>query len=153
MGYRYPLAAVLRVRELAAEQEERTLARILAEIERLHLAMQRNDTELLQAGETRMTAFAPAALPAMHLHALYAAAAELRARGALLRTQLNAFEELRRQQLEKYTEAYRRRELMVTLRDKDRAAWSAARNASEEKAASEAFLARRMRDARNVSGN
>jgi hypothetical protein len=142
MSYRYPLAAVLRVRELVAEQEELKLARIHAEIDRIKAGMRQTEVELAQAAETRKSAFATAALPAMHLHALYAATDELHARGALLRKQLATFEDLRRRQVLAYTDAYQKRELMASLREKDRAGWSAERDAMEERAATEAFLAR-----------
>ncbi len=123
MAYRFSLAPVLRVRELAVEQEERTLARVHAEIERLRSGIARAEADLLEAAAGRQQAFAAAALPAMHLHASYAMAQELRARIGLLRKQLVTFEELRRQQVARYEEAYRGREVLAGLREKDRAAW------------------------------
>ena len=146
MAYRFALASVLRVRELAAQQEERTLARILGEIERLRGAIERSEVELAEAAAGRQQVFAAASLPAMHLHASYAMAQEIRARGGLLRQQLANFEELRRLQIVRYEDAYRRREVLVSLRDKHRDAWVVARTRQEGKAADEAFLARRHRD-------
>ena len=147
MAYRFSLAPVLRVRELAAEQEEQTLARIAAEIERLRSAIDRAEADLLQAAAARQQAFA-SLLPAMHLHASYAMAQEIRAHGGLLRKQLAAFEELRTQQIARYEEAYRRREVLRSLRDSDRDAWMLAQNRRDGKAADEAFLARRHSEAR-----
>ncbi len=148
VAYRFSLAPVLRVRELAAEQEEQTLARIAAEIERLRSAIDRAEADLLQAAAARQQAFGASSLPAMHLHASYAMAQELRAHGGLLRKQLAAFEELRTQQIARYEEAYRRREVLRSLRDSDREAWMLAQNRHDGKAADDAFLARRHREAR-----
>ena len=146
MAYHFKLAPVLRVRELAAEQEEQTLARIAAEIERLRSAIERAETDLLQAAAARQQAFGASSLPAMHLHAFYAMAQEIRAHGGLLRKQLAAFEELRTQQIARYKEAYRRREVLRSLRDSDREGWMLAQSRRDGKAADEAFLARRHRD-------
>ena len=152
MPYRFALAPVLRVRELAAERVEQTLARITAEIERLRAALEQNARDLLETGRARQQALASAALPAMHLHASYARAAEHRAREAALRKQLQAFEQLRVQQVARYQEAYRSREVLVSLQAEQRSAWNAGEAKREAKAADEAFLgryARALREARS----
>ena len=146
MAYRFSLAPVLRVRELAVEQEERTLARIHNEIDRLRGGIACAEADLLEAARGRQQAFTAASLPAMHLHASYAMAQELRVRAALLRKQLATFEELRTQQVARYEEAYRRREVLAGLREKDHGAWMAAQARRDGKAADEAFLARRHRE-------
>lgn len=148
MAYRFALAAVLRVRELAAEGEEQTLARILAEIASLRRALEKTEAELLETAQVRQQAFASAALPAMHLHASYNTAHALRVRCGLLRKQLASFEELRTQQVVRYEDAYRRREVLVSLRDKAQDAWVYAQNKREQGAADEAFLARRSHETR-----
>ena len=140
MSYRFPLSPVLRVRELAAEQEERTLARILAEIEQLRAALTRNAAEQRDTALARQKILASAALPAMHLHAFHATAQDLRAREQQLRKQLAAFEQLRLEQTARYREAYQKREVLESLRAQGQTAWHAAERRREEKTADEAFL-------------
>ncbi len=143
MAFRFALGTVLRVRELAVEQEERMLARILGEIEALRGALVRTEDELRDSAQVREKAYLVAALPAFHLQGSYAAAAELRVRAARIRHQLTEFERLRVQQIARYEEAYRRRELLSGMEEQSRAAWLLAESKREGKAADEAFLARR----------
>ena len=145
MAYRFALAPVLRVRELAAEEEERLLGRIHGEIERLRSSIAGNEHSLRQASESRSKVLDGAALAAMHLHTSYAASDELRVRGEQLREQLAKFEALREQQIARYRAAYQSREVLVSLRTADQGAWELAQSKREAKAADEAFLARRLR--------
>ena len=138
----FSLRAVLQVRELAVEQEERTLARILHELDRLRRALDHTEAEGVQAARAREHAFTSATLPAMHLHAAYAAADLLRRRAALLRKQIAEFENLRVQQVARYEEAFRRRELLRTLRNHHAEQQRAAENKREAAGADEAYLAR-----------
>ena len=146
MAYRFALDAVLRLRELALDQEEQVLARIRTEVERLRLALQANEKERRQTARTLETSFSAAPLPAMHLHALCSAGDALHARAGLLREQQAKFEVLQAQQVERCQKAYREREVLVSLRDKDRKIWLARQTAMDEKAANEAFLTRQFRD-------
>ncbi len=146
MGYRFPLSPVLRVCELAVEQEERALARLLAEIEQLRTALARNAAEQRDTGLARQKLLASSALPAMHLHAFHATAQDLRAREQQLRKQLAAFEQLRLEQMARYREAHQRREVLESLRVEGQTAWQTAERRREEKAADEAFLNKFARD-------
>ena len=147
MSYRFPLHAVLRVRELAVEAEERTLQRILAELETLRQALVRTEGELRETAAAREQAFAGEPLPAMHLHGAYAAAAMLRARREALTRQIAVFEDLRQKQVAQYAEAHRGREVLLSLRDSGREAWARTQTRREEKTADEAFLNKRVLEA------
>ncbi len=142
MAFRFALGTVLRVRELAVEQEERMLTRILAEIEALRGALVRTEAEARESAQAREKAYLATALPAFHLHGSYAATAELRARAARIRHQLTEFEKLRVQQIARYEEAYRRHELLSGMEAQSRTVWLLAESKREGKAADEAFLAR-----------
>ena len=148
MAYRFALDAVLRLRELALDQEEQVLARIRAEIDRIRQSLLANEKERQQAARTLETAFSSAPLPAMHLHALCATSDALHARVGLLREQQAKFEALQTQQVERCQKAYQEREVLASLREKDRNRWLARQAAIDEKAANEAFLARQFRDRR-----
>ena len=149
----FSLATVLRVRELAEEQEEQALTRILREMESLRSALARTEAELLQAAAAREQVFAEKALPAMHLHTSYGAAHELRVRSGLLRQEIANCENLRTQQVSRYEEAYRKREVLRSLRDEARNNWAAAQGKKEQDAADEAFLARLIRNGREREAN
>ncbi len=141
----FSLATVLRVRELAEEQEEQALSRILRELEKLRTALRRTEADLLETAVVREQVFTGQALPAMHLHASYGTAHELRARSAWLRKEIAHYENLRTAQVSRYEEAYRKREVLRSLRDEARSAWTLAQGKKEQNAADEAFLARWMR--------
>ncbi len=140
MSYRFPLAPVLRIRELAAEQEEVKLSRIHAEIHGLEAALARNRAEQAQTLGARQTLFAAAALPAMHLHALHATLEDLRAREAQLRRQLAAAEKLRLEQAARYRKAHEQREVLAILKAEQQTASAADERRREARAADESFL-------------
>ena len=142
MSYRFALAPVLRVRELAAAQEEAKLSRIQAEIHALEAALTRNTAEQAQTSRARQSLFAASTLPAMHLHAFHATLEDLRARETQLRRQLSAWEKLRIEQMARYREAFQQREVLATLRTKQQASWTAGERKREAKAADEAFLSK-----------
>ena len=152
MRYRFALAAVLQVRELAAEAEERTLARIHAELARLRAALARAEVELRDSGAARLQALGAAPLAAMHLHAAYAAEEGLRARAGALRTQLAAFETLRTEQAARCARTWREAELLRRLRSRSEAAWRAKADKAEAGAAEEAFLLRQPRKSAGSTG-
>ncbi len=141
----FSLATVLRVRKLAEEQEERALSHLLRELEKLRADLCRTEADLMETAAARNQAFTGNALPAMHLHASYAAAHELRVRSTLIRRQLAHYENLRAAQVSRYEEACRKREVLCSLRDEARDAWTLAQGKREQTAADEAFLARWMR--------
>ncbi len=148
MAYRFPLAAVLRVRVLAAEREELALGQIHAELAALRAALAQTEVELRETAAMRERAFAVAALPAMHLHGLYAVSAGLRERQYALAEQIAAAETRREDQVRRYGAAYRERETLVSLRAKGKAAFAQAEARREAKAADEAFLNKCLREAR-----
>lgn len=141
----FSLATVLRVRELAEEQEEQALSRILREMEKLREALLRTENDLLETAAVREQVFAGSALPAMHLHVSYGAAQELRVRSAWLRKEMAHYENLRTAQVGRYEEAYRKCEVLRSLRDEARSTWTLAQGKKEQSAADEAFLGRFMR--------
>ncbi len=145
MSYRFPLATVLRVREIALAEEERAFERIEGELRRLRDAVVRTDAELREVANSRQQVFASAALPAMHLHASYGMGADLRLRREALLRQIGIFEKLRAQQSDRYRDALVRRDTLTELRDCNRGAWTAAQAKREQQAIDDSFLAARHR--------
>lgn len=148
MGYRFPLAAVLRVRALAAEREEQALARIHAELAQLRAALAQTEADLRNSAVLRERAFAASALPAMHLHGLTHASTAFRLRRDALREQIAAAEGRRAVQLARYSVAYREREMLVTLEEQGQSAYREAQGRREREAADEAFLNKQARERR-----
>jgi flagellar export protein FliJ len=142
MAYRFALAQVLRLRTLALEQEEQTLTRIHNEIAQLKAALIQTAEDRAENAAVREQVFSSAALPAMHLHASYAATQEMRERYLRLEQQLRSFEQLREQQVARYEQAYRSREALLGLETADRAAWDARQARQLTRIADEAFLSR-----------
>ena len=140
MPYRFPLAAVLRIRSLAVEREEQALARVHAELASLRAALTQTEKDLRESASLRERAFAASALPAMHLHGLYHAATAYRLRRDALTEQIAQAEQRRAAQVARYNEAYRERETLVSLHSKGKAAHLQAQAKREAKAADEAFL-------------
>lgn len=145
MGYRFGLAQVLRLRALAVDEEERTLTRIHQEIAQLKAGVKRAESELEETAAVRQRSFAQSALPAMHLHASYAAAQAARERAAQLKQQLVRFEELRVQQVARYADAYCRRETLAGLAKAHRAAWDERSERMETRTVEDAFLTKWLR--------
>ncbi len=129
------------------------LGRIAAELAALRAALLATESELRGVAQAREQAFCAAPLPAMHLHGSYAASAALRARQDFLQKQIASCEERRVQQVARYEEAYRRREVLLSLRDRAEADWLRAQTKRDEKAADEAFLNKRVRALRNGRGD
>ncbi len=149
MAEPFPLSAVLRLRELAAEREEQALARIHAELAALRAALEQTEADLREAAMLRERAFAAAALPAMHLQGLYNASDALRSRRDAFREQIAAAGQRRDAQIARYRETYRQRETLIALRNKAEAAHEQTRAKREAKAADEAFLNKMVREARS----
>ncbi len=148
MAYPFPLAAVLRVRELALEREEQALARIHAELAQMRASLVQTEADLSNSAILRERAFAASALPAMHLHGLTHASTAFRLRRDALREGIAAAEERRAAQIVRYNEAYRAREILLALRDKGQAAYVQAQAKRESQAADEAFLNKQARERR-----
>ncbi len=151
MAYHFPLAAVLRVRELALEREEQALARIHAELAQLRAALVQTEADLRNSAVLRERAFAASALPAMHLHGLTHASTAFRLRRDTLREQIAVAEVRRTAQVARYSEAYRERETLLSLREKGQTAHREVQGKREEQAADEAFLNKQAR-ARRLPG-
>lgn len=147
MAYRFPLAAVLRVRELAAEREELALARLHADIAATRRGIERLESEIVRTAQVRQQVMASGnSMRAAHLQASYAGVRELRATHEQLQEQLRRQEQARDAQIRVWEAAYQKREVLTGLRDSGRSAWTEAQRKLEQKQAEEGFLARFGRD-------
>ena len=144
MGFRFPLATVLRVRAIQEEREERVLAQIVAEIAqtiRLHAEV---EAAIAQAGASRRTQVASLSSGAA-LHRHYGELASLRQTQADLQVHREKLEVLREKQLTIYTRAHQSREMLSSLDEAQRAEHSLEITKREQKMLDDVFGARQRR--------
>jgi flagellar export protein FliJ len=141
MPNRFPLAQVLRLREITAEREERALERILAQIAQLRSRIEQADRAVAAAIETRERDL-NAPLHGGHLHAACHHADLLRQHRVEMMEQLGRLEAERAAQTLAWKAAHRNREVLTGMRDEQQAAWQLAQSRAEQRAADESFLSR-----------
>jgi flagellar FliJ protein len=144
MRFRFPLAAVLRLREIAEEREERLLSEILRRIVQTREALDQLDAAMVVVAERRNSGLR-ASLSAAELQASYREVEALRAARQEHSEQLGKLEQLRLQQLAIYHAAHRGRRMLTEMRAEQRARFEATRAREEQKAADDLFLARHRR--------
>ncbi len=144
MAFRFPLAAVLRLREIDEEREERLLTGILTRLGQTRQAIAEIDLALAQVSAWREAALG-SALPAAELYSFYERRASLEASRRIHQEQLTKLEALRLQQLEVYQRAHRGRRMLADMKAEQKNAWEAGLAHREQKTADDLFLARRGR--------
>ncbi len=144
MGFRFPLAAVLRLREIHEQREERLLSQILAQIVQAREAIAAIDVQLAQAAARRETELR-GSLAAADLHAAYGLVAMLKERRQFNEEQLAQFEQLRDKQIKVYRAAHQARELLSNMRKQQRESYLAEQNRQQQKVLDDTFIARMLR--------
>jgi flagellar export protein FliJ len=144
MAYRFPLAAVLRLREIHEQREERLLTQILAQVTQAREAIVSLDRQIAEASARRETELLQRT-PAAQLHAAYGMSALLKERKQFTADQLAQFEQLRDKQIKTYQAAHQAREVLSTMRQKQRDSFIAEQARHQQKALDDMFIARRLR--------
>ena len=143
MAFRFPLAAVLRLREIAEEREERLLTGILRQMQQVREEISSLDYALAQTAVVRASALA-SVTHAAELQCLHERRESLLLARLAQEQQLAKFEELRHQQLSAYQQAHQSRTVLTDMRAAHREAWEGQRTRNEQKAADDIFLSRRL---------
>ena len=141
MTRHFSLAQVLRVREIAADREERALECILAALARVRGDIERADRAIeaaLAGREHDLTA----RLYGGHLHAACRHADLLRAHRGQMMEQLGRLEAERTMQTQAWQAAHQKREVLTGMRDQQQSAWRIAQSRAEQRSADESFLSR-----------
>jgi len=142
MAFQFSLAAVLRVRTILEEREERMLQRILFEISQTQETLARTDAELAGSDVFRnANVFRP--LIGRQIHVSYEEIKELRQKRKDLLGQIAKMEQLRDKQLVLYECARRNREMLSDMRDEKRSAYDSDMARSEQKILDDNYIARR----------
>jgi flagellar export protein FliJ len=142
MAYRFSLATLLRLREIAEEREERTLGQILQQIVQ---AKQRIET--LRKQRVHLLALREADLQrqmaAAELHVSYGQIHSLERMQQQAREQLIKLEDLRLKQMKIYEEAHRNKELLAGMREDQRDLYRIQQTRQEQNIMDDNFASRR----------
>ncbi len=144
MAFRFPLAAVLRVRESAEKREERALQQI-----QLELARSTNRLEELKSEFTTLFDLREQALKqpvsACHLHTLQWAAQGVEENRKALMNVIETLKEKRDQQMQVYQAAHRDREMLSDMMAKRRVVYELELSRRQQKSLDDIFSSRRNR--------
>ena len=144
MAFRFPLAAVLRLREIHEQREERLLTQILTQLNQAQDTIVSLGEQIAAAATTRERALG-ARMSVAELHAAYGMEALLKERRAFTEQQLAQFTALRDKQILVYQAAHRDREVLSRMRQQQQQAFASSLARQEQKSLDDLFLSRRLR--------
>ncbi len=144
MAFRFPLASVLRLREIEEQREERLLTQILNQIAETKAELVSIDQRVAEVHLRRQAELADP-IAATQLHSSYALVQLLKEHRQAREAVLAQFELLREKQLRAYQTAHQGRELLSTMRDEQQATHADARARQDQKSLDDIFASRRMR--------
>jgi flagellar FliJ protein len=145
MGFQFSLNAVLRVRGILEEQEERMLQKILHGILRAREALAQIEARVSELDATRCAnCFKP--VIGHDIHAAYGELKELKQKRNNIQDKLKKLEELRDKQLIVYSKARQNREVLDAMCEEKRKAYELDMNHIEQKSLDDIFVSRRERN-------
>jgi flagellar export protein FliJ len=144
MAYKFPLAAVLRVRGIIEEREKGTLQKILFDISKVFDTLERTDTRLSESETTR---YAEILKPStgLQLQASYGEVKALKQLRKDLEAQIQKLERVRDEQRIIYQAARQNREMLTDMCEKQRNIYNSDLNKREQKTLDDNYIARRGR--------
>jgi flagellar export protein FliJ len=144
MAFKFSLDAVLRVRGIVEEREERMLQKILFEISQTQETLVRTDSEIVGSDAARCAdVFKP--FIGRNLHDSYGEMKELKQNKADLEGQIDKLKQLRDRQRVVYESARRNREMLTDIRDDKRGAYESDNARREQQILDDNHMARRGR--------
>jgi flagellar export protein FliJ len=148
MAYRFPLAAVLRLRESIETREERSLQSIQMEIVRVSRTIEELTAAIANAREAQERIMRQPA-PAGHLHSvLWECQSAAHKRNALL-NQLDSLKKRHGEQMQVYRAAHRDREMLSDLHARNKQAYEVEQARTQQKQMDDLFGARHSRNGRD----
>ena len=144
MAFRFPLAAVLKVRESVEKREERALQRILLEIAQMLRRIEELGEQIAKAHAAREHALRQP-IPASHLQSLLWEAEAAAAQKTSMLNSLKQLEQRRDEQMKIYSAAHRDHETILNIQHEQRDAYEQERARTEQKYLDDIFMARRHR--------
>jgi flagellar export protein FliJ len=145
MGFQFSLDAVLQVRGILEEQEERMLQKILQGILRAREALAQTEARITELDATLCAnCFKP--FIGHDIHAAYGELKELKQNRNNLQDKIKKLEQLRDQQLIVYSKARQNREVLDAMCEEKRKAYELDMNHIEQKSLDDIFISRRGRN-------
>lgn len=145
MGFRFPLATVLRFRESVEKREELALQQVQAQIAQTRRAVEELSEQIAQAREAREHSMRDP-VPAVHLQAMVRATEAATEQKKALLESLQALDKLRAERLQAYQTAHRGRRMLSDIRTRQHDEYEQARAARDQKFLDDIFAARLQRD-------
>lgn len=144
MAFRFNLATVLRLREIAEEREERLLGQIhfqIGQAQQNLVEISAKRDEILRERQLRLEGKMSAAM----LQSSYGRVIAIDLAEKQMKEKLAKLESLRMQQMLAYKNAHRNRELLSEMREEQKKSFNAERTLREQKAMDDNFVARMAR--------
>jgi flagellar export protein FliJ len=145
MAFRFPLAAVLLVRENAEQREERVLQKIQQEMAQVSRQIDALDAEIADVHGARDRAMVEP-IPAFQLHSILLRAEDAAKRRKPLQEKLANLLEDRNRQMKVYQAARRDHEALTNMLQKQREAYEQEQARNAQKQLDDIFISRRRRN-------
>ena len=144
MAFRFPLAAVLRVREIVEKREERALQKVQLEMSRILRQIEELNALMVNAHGEWETALQQT-IPAGHLHTMMWEIQAAEEKKKILLHHLQVLEEQRDKQMKVYQVAHRDREMITDIFEQQSDAHKQEQARTQQKTLDDIFIARRPR--------
>ena len=145
MAYRFPLAAVLRLRESIERREERSLQILQMEIVRASRTLEELSTAIAGAREAQERVMRQPT-PAGHLHSVHLECQSAADRKNALLEHLHSLKKRHDEQMQVYREAHRDREMLSDLHSRNKRAYEVQQTRIQQKQMDDLFGARHCRN-------
>ena len=145
MPFRFPLAAVLLVRENAEQREERVLQKIQQEMAQVSHQIDALDAEIADVHGARDRAMVEP-IPAFQLHSILLRAEDAAKQRKPLQEKLASLLEDRNRQMKIYQAARRDHEALTNMLQKQREAYEQEQTRNAQKQLDDIFISRRHRN-------
>ena len=144
MAFRFPLASVLRFRQSVEQQEELELRKLQLEVAGVRRSIEQATMEIAIAQQARDTALQKP-LQAAHLQAMLRAADTAVERKKKLLATLQKLEDQRNEQMRRYQEAHRGRQMLSDLEAREQDEYELRQVKAQQKVLDDMFGARHQR--------
>jgi flagellar export protein FliJ len=144
MGFRFPLATVLRYRESLEKREEVALQKVQLEILQVRLQMQQLDKEIAGAQQSREAKLRET-ISAFQLQAMLDEVNTAVEQKRQLQEELEKLEQLRKERMKAYQAAHRSRQMLSDIRGRQQDAYELDAARRQQKVLDDLFATRRRR--------
>jgi flagellar FliJ protein len=144
MSFQFSLAAVLRIRGVLEEKEERMLQQILFEIAQTREELARTEAAIAGTDAARRADIFKSHI-GRNIHASYGEVNELKQNRKNLEERIEKLDQLRERQIAVYEAARRNREMLTGMHEEQRSVYDSGVARQEQKTIDDNFIARRGR--------